>query len=202
MKKISNSTFVGGGFLAAIAASLCCILPVVSIALGIGAFGVASVFETLRPYLLVVAFAALGFAFYLTYFRREACEEGQACETKPIGRVNQLFLWVATFGIIASSLFPFYTGYLVSALGPSDSSDRSSISADNIGQSTTVTIEVEGMTCEGCASHIDVTLKKLKGVISAKASYKNKNVKVVYDPSQITLDRIKKAINDLGYVAK
>lgn len=66
----------------------------------------------------------------------------------------------------------------------------------------TLIIEVEGMACEGCASHIDETLKKLKGVISAKASYKDKNVKVVYNPNQITLEKIKKAINEIGYIAK
>ncbi len=69
-------------------------------------------------------------------------------------------------------------------------------------KSKTVIIEVEGMTCGGCASHIDETLKKLKGVVSAKASYKNKNVKVICNPNQITLERIKKAINKIGYRAK
>ena len=51
----------------------------------------------------------------------------------------------------------------------------------------TVVIEVEGMTCEGCAVHINETLRKLKGVISAEANYPKKNVKVVFNPKQITL---------------
>jgi mercuric ion transport protein len=204
MKEAGRNWFLGSAFAAAVVSSLCCILPVLAIALGIGAFGFASVFETLRPYLLVVAFMALGFAFYKTYFRRETCAEDEVCATKPIGRINQLFLWVATIGIIAFALFPFYTGYLVSAFGSdaSEISNQSSAASENIGQSETAIIEVEGMTCEGCASHIDETLKKLKGVISAKASYKDKNVKVVYNPNQITLEKIKKAINEIGYVAK
>ena len=32
--------------------------------------------------------------------------------------------------------------------------------------------------------------------------YQNKNVKVVYNPKQITLEQIKKAINEIGYKAK
>lgn len=204
MKEVSKNLFLGSAFFAAIISSLCCILPVLSIALGIGAFGFASIFETFRPYLLVVAFLALGFAFYQTYFRREACEEGEACSTKPIVRINQLFLWIATIGIVTFALFPFYTGYLVSALGSNapETPNQVSIARDNEAQNKTVIIEVEGMTCKGCASHIDETLKKLKGVISAEASYKDKNVKVVYNPNQITLEKIKKAINDIGYVAK
>ncbi len=72
----------------------------------------------------------------------------------------------------------------------------------SVSAAKTVVIDVEGMTCEGCAKLIDETLNKLKGVISAKASYKNKNVKVVYNPKEITLAEIKKAISDLGYTPK
>ncbi|NNE98676.1 MAG: hypothetical protein HKN25_06615 [Pyrinomonadaceae bacterium] len=204
MKEASRYWFVGSALFAAIISSLCCILPVLSIVLGVGAFGFATISETLRPYLLVVAFLAVGFAFYQTYFRREECGEDGSCATKPIGRINQLFLWIAAIGIVAFALFPFYTAYLVTALGSKapEISNQSSVATENVKQSKTVIIEVDGMTCDGCASHIDATLKKLKGVISAKASYKEKNVKVVYNPEQITLEKIKKAINEIGYVAK
>ncbi len=204
MKETNRNLFLGSAFFVAIVSSLCCILPVLSIALGIGAFGFASVFETLRPYLLIIAFLALGFGFYQTYFRRQNCVEGEACATKPIGRINQMFLWIATIGIVTFALFPFYTGYLVSALSSNapETTNQSIVASENVGQSKAVIVEVEGMTCEGCASHIDETLKKLKGVISAKTSYQDKNVKVVYNPEQITLEKIKKAINDIGYVAK
>jgi len=37
---------------AAIAASLCCIGPVIAVALGLSAFGLAATFESIRPYLL------------------------------------------------------------------------------------------------------------------------------------------------------
>lgn len=204
MRDSSKNMFLGSTVFVAITSSLCCILPVLSIAFGLGAFGAASFFESLRPYLLILAFGALGVAFYQTYFRREACEEGETCATKPVGRINQLFLWVATIAIVGFALFPFYTSFLVSALGSKapETSNQSSVATENVEQSKTVIIEVEGMTCEGCASHIDETLKKLKGVISGESSYKDKNVKVVYNPEQITLEKIKKAINDIGYVAK
>jgi len=43
----------------AIAASLCCIGPVVAVALGIGAFGLAAAFESVRPHLLGLTFVIL-----------------------------------------------------------------------------------------------------------------------------------------------
>lgn len=204
MEPSRRNSILGSAVVIAVTSSLCCILPVLSVVLGIGAFGAASFFEMLRPYLLVVSFLALGFAFYMTYFRREACGEGEACATKPIGQVNQLFLWIGTLAIVTFALFPSYTGYLVSALGPNgpEASVDKAVINNNNKENITVTIKVDGMTCEGCASHIDETLMKLKGVISAKASYRNKIVNVEYNPKLITIQEIKKAINDLGYVAK
>lgn len=50
--------------MAAVVSSLCCVLPLIAVIFGLGAFGFASAFETFRPYLLLVAFAALGYGFY------------------------------------------------------------------------------------------------------------------------------------------
>lgn len=219
MNESANKWFAGSAFVAAFVSSLCCVLPVLSVALGLGAFGVASVFETLRPYLLIVAVLALGFGFYQTYFRREKCKEGEACATKPIGRFNQVVLWLATIGVLTFAVFPYFTGYIVSALDkpqptaemnqtvnqqPSETENSvnpNSSESENQDRKTVV-IEVGGMTCEGCASQLNVALKRQKGVISAEASYANKNVKVVYNPKQITLEKIKEAIRNAGYDPK
>lgn len=217
-----EKVFLGGAVLAAVAASLCCILPVLAIAFGLGAFGVATVFESLRPYLLVVVGFALAFSFYRLYFRREKCGEGQACSTKPIGRFNQILLWVATFAVVGIAAFPYYTSYIVSALDrqqpPVAEPNQAAIVSQNNTESLetqsqvdtallesesqsrkAIVIAVEGMTCEGCASHINVALKRIKGVYSAEASYPEKNVKVVYNPKQVTVERIKQGIHDAGY---
>jgi mercuric ion transport protein len=215
----------GGAIVGAVAASLCCILPVIAIAFGLGAFGIASVFESLRPYMLVVVAAALAFGFYRVYFRREQCGEGQACSTKPIGRINQIVLWVATVAVVAIAAFPHYSGVIVSALDSQQpqiaESDQAVIAGENktedlntqnIAETAavesesqnrkTIVIAVGGMTCESCAAQIGVALKRIKGVISAKASYPDKNVTVVYNPKQVTVERIRQGIHDAGYDPK
>ena len=203
MKK--ENVFIGGAVFAAIASSLCCVLPLVAVVFGLGAFGAASAFETLRPYLLVPAFAALAFSFYRIYFRREDCAEGDACATKPVSKLNQLFLWAGVLVIITFALAPYYTGYLAAAYQPQPPSTATEMPVAAETESLadkTVVIDVEGMTCEGCAAHINETLKKLNGVVSAVANYPKKNVKVVFNPKQITLEQIKKAIDEIGYKAK
>ncbi len=203
MKK--ENVFIGGAVFAAIASSLCCVLPLVAVLFGVGAFGAASAFETLRPYLLVLALTALAFSFYRVYFRREECAEGENCATKPAGKINQIFLWTGLLAICAFALAPYYTGYLMAAasnLQQFSSEAMPASSSEENQANKTVVIEVEGMTCAGCEPHINETLKKLNGVVSAEASYENKNVIVVYNPKQITLEQIKKAIDEIGYKAK
>jgi MerT mercuric transport protein len=63
--KSSSLTFAS--IIAAIAASLCCLGPTIAVLVGVGTFGLASVFESARPYLLAVAGALLVIAFYRTY---------------------------------------------------------------------------------------------------------------------------------------
>jgi len=64
MKESGKNLFLGSAIVAAVASRLCCILPVLAVALGLGGFGIASVFEMLRPCLLVVVVLALAFSFY------------------------------------------------------------------------------------------------------------------------------------------
>ena len=207
IKESAGNLSLGSAVIAAFASSLCCLLPVVSLVLGLGAFGAASVFETLRPYLLVVAFLALGVGFYQTYFRREKCTDGQACATKPISRLNQFMLWFATVAIAAFALFPNFSGFIVSALSaktePAKEINQPAVVVENkASKPRTIVIAVGGMTCEGCASQLNVALKRQKGIISAEASYPNKNVTVVYDSTQITVEQIKEAIRNAGYDPK
>lgn len=213
MKK--ENLLVGGGIAAAVVSSLCCILPLVAVIFGLGAFGIASTFTTLRPYLLVLAFAALGYGFYRVYFRRE-CAPGESCATKPLNRLNQVSLWGAAVLVVAFALAPSYSGYIAAAItaprtAPTESAPESaSVAAASAPEPAPVVttaesakkeivLNVRGMTCEGCETHIEVPLRNLPGVISADADYKKHNVSVVYDPAQVTVKKIKETIIGTGY---
>jgi len=67
-KTASEKKWIGAGMLAAIAASLCCITPVLAVLVGLG--GIASTFswlDPLRPYLIGFTVIILGYAFYAAY---------------------------------------------------------------------------------------------------------------------------------------
>ncbi|MDD1723512.1 MAG: heavy metal translocating P-type ATPase [Methanospirillum sp.] len=62
-----------------------------------------------------------------------------------------------------------------------------------------VRIRVGGMTCVMCAKTIEGALISLNGIISAKADPGNDQVYVTYIPSVLSMEDIKKAIEDTGY---
>lgn len=58
---------------------------------------------------------------------------------------------------------------------------------------------VEGMTCSGCERTVSRVVGNLEGVTSANADIKSSTLKVEYDPSKVTIDKIKNAVNGVGY---
>ncbi|MCR1951650.1 sulfite exporter TauE/SafE family protein [Clostridium sp. DSM 100503] len=60
-------------------------------------------------------------------------------------------------------------------------------------------IKVYEMTCTSCEKRIENTVKKINGVISAKANYTKETLDIEYDTDLCNLDEIKKAINKAGY---
>lgn len=63
------------------------------------------------------------------------------------------------------------------------------------------TIEIEGMQCSSCASHVESTLLEMKGVKSAKISVLNKKAIIEYEGKMGESD-IKSAIKNAGYAVK
>jgi len=60
-------------------------------------------------------------------------------------------------------------------------------------------IKVYEMTCTSCENRVENAIKKLVGVIDAKANYEEQFAEVEYDDELCNLDKIKTAIKDAGY---
>lgn len=63
-------------------------------------------------------------------------------------------------------------------------------------------LHVEGMSCNHCVMSIKRAVGTLKGVDSVEVDLKKKKVTTGYDPDQVTLELIKKTIEDQGYDVK
>jgi copper chaperone CopZ len=67
---------------------------------------------------------------------------------------------------------------------------------------TTTTIEVQGMTCEGCEGAVRTAVLRLPGVQECTPSHVEQKAIVTYDGALVQLDTILETITRLGYEAR
>jgi len=178
----------------AVAASLCCILPLVAGVTGVGTLAAAGEWERLRPYLLAVT-ALLLLAGLLLAYRdsKRACAPGEACTAKGSSRWSVWSVACVTALVIAVAAFPYYSGAPVQAM-----SDEGAKKMDT-GPVVTKIIFVSGMTCAACASGLEASFRNLPGVRKARVEYNAKRATITYDPAGLTEQVIRKLITDTGY---
>lgn len=96
------------GALAAIGASVCCVGPLLLLALGIGGAWVSNLtaVEPVRPVFIVATLLLLGFAFRSLYLVPQVCEPGTPCaDPRTLARQRLLF-WIVTASLSALLALP------------------------------------------------------------------------------------------------
>ncbi|GAM83096.1 hypothetical protein ANO11243_010820 [Dothideomycetidae sp. 11243] len=66
----------------------------------------------------------------------------------------------------------------------------------------TTTLKVDGMTCGACTSSVEAAFKDLEGVGSVSVSLVMERAVVMHDPSKISPDSVREAIEDRGFDAE
>ena len=66
---------------------------------------------------------------------------------------------------------------------------------------TRVVIPVTGMTCGGCCIPVEAVVKKLDGVVDAKADYEKGLATVTYENDKVSVKKIVEAINTTSFKA-
>lgn len=77
-----------------------------------------------------------------------------------------------------------------------ETTEKQEVNMENL---VTVTIPVEGMTCEGCENAIKKSISSLDGIAEVSASFKDSIATVEYDKTAVTLDEIELKIAEAGY---
>lgn len=197
-----------GTLVSAVMASSCCWLPLVLLAMGVSGVGIASTLEAYRPVFLVVTFGFLGAAFYFTYRPRKAAAEigNDGCASQPTAAVgccattgkrrfnmnsmNKMMLWLVTILAVALMLFPSYIGALLAT------GDGKDVTAEM----NRAVIQVEGMTCDGCAATVAQAIRSVPGVQAVTVSYKKREAIVGTNSAQpVPVDKILVALEEAGY---
>jgi copper chaperone CopZ len=189
----TDHKLIGTGLLTAIAASLCCITPV--LALIAGTSGLVSTFswlEPFRPYFIGLTILVLGFAWYQKLKPQEQIDCNCETEEKPKFIQKKTFLGIVTVFAIIMLAFPFYSNVFY----PKTEKEIILVDKSNIEK---VEFSISGMTCNSCAEHVNHEVNKLAGIINSNASYDNGNAIVEFDNSKTNIAEIEKAINSTGY---
>ena len=65
-----------------------------------------------------------------------------------------------------------------------------------------VTLNVEGMTCDGCENAIKAGVESLEGIAEVESSFEEGWTKVRYDKTLTSVEDIEGKITDTGYTVK
>lgn len=190
MKDGKTTWFLAGGVFAGIAASLCCLGPLLALGLGLGGFAAAAWFATWRPVLLGVTFVLLGLAWYLTYRRpRAACAENSCAQ--PPGRVALVGLGLGTLVALGAAIFP--------ALPTANR--RVDASASAVGDAS-ISVSVPSMDCPACATGLEASLRRVPGVKQVTVNFDSKLAALAYDPAVVSRDQLLAVIDASGFPAE
>lgn len=65
-----------------------------------------------------------------------------------------------------------------------------------------VNLKISGMNCSACAARVENILSKLDGVLRANVNFAMEQARIEYNPLQLNLNDLTKAIADAGYQAR
>lgn len=190
--KDQTSWGVAAALGAALAASACCTIPLLLVALGLGGawIGTLTALEPFRPLFIALALGALFYAGYREWrmSRGPDCD----CEVSLSDNVRRGLLVVGTIAVMGLIASPWLIGGVVSAETTREGAVEAVVWQEAV-------LEVEGMTCASCNVTVQKALTNLDGVKSATVTFEPPQAVVRYDPSKLDPEDLTRATTNVGY---
>jgi len=101
--------------LAAIGASVCCVVPLVLVLMGISGAWIANLtaMDAWQPWFTAATMLCLAVAFWNLHGPSSRCRTDGACFSPQVLARRRRWLWLATIGIAALLLFPYYVAWFL-----------------------------------------------------------------------------------------
>jgi len=110
----SKTTLIAG-LLAGLAASSCCVGPLLLLSLGISGswIGYLTDMEAYRPYLTVITIIFIALAFRKLYLVPQSCEIGTLCASPTYMKKQRIIFWLVSVFVFLMITFPYYAEYII-----------------------------------------------------------------------------------------
>lgn len=200
MEDKNNGRFVGlAALLTAGLASVCCIGPILAVALGFGSLGFAAGLVRYRPLFLALTAVILAFGFYQAYRKRSVeCADG-SCEMRSGSRAIKTGLWVLTAAVLALATFPEWSACLLGQCKPKAAAGGAAASVP--AGARAISLGISGMDCAACTVEIKKDVEKLPGVYSANVDF-YAGTALVETNGKVNPQDVVRAVAAAGYQAK
>ena len=182
-----------GAFGSAIAATACCLGPLLLVSLGVGGAWVSqlALLERFSPLFILIAIISIGAGLHRVYFKKkEICEEGSVCANSRTPKITKMVLWISSV-LVGLLLASPYLAPVVLANGKSQKNV-------SIADSQAI-FQLEGMTCAACTVTVQKSLTQLEGVAEAEVTLEPPQAIVKYDKKKVTSEKIMAATRNAGY---
>jgi len=181
-----------GAIGAAIAASVCCVAPLVLLTLGVSGAWVSNLaaFEPYRPIFISISLSLLGLAFYRVYSKSRAndCATGNICAKPQASKITKIIFTLSTVLILGLATFPYATTYIYA-----NETLQQEIPTER------VILKIENMTCATCTIAVKKSLAALAGVKNVIVTFQPPEAIVVFDSQQVSIEKLTQATTNAGY---
>jgi mercuric ion transport protein len=112
----TNTPWLGvGAVFAAIAASACCVGPLLLLSLGIGGAWMSTLtsMEAVRPFFIIVTLLFIWGGFMKLYLNKDDCKASAVCATNPVIQKQRQIFWIGSCVILVLLAFPWYAPYFL-----------------------------------------------------------------------------------------
>jgi mercuric ion transport protein len=104
-----------GAVLAAVGASVCCVVPLLLLSLGVSGAWISTLtsFEPVRPFFIILTLVFVGLSYRKLYLIPNTCEEDEVCALPDSKKKQKLTFWIVCILILLLLAFPWYAPYFM-----------------------------------------------------------------------------------------
>jgi len=179
------------GILAVILGSICCIGPLLLVAIGVGSGAVF--IGRYHWFFIIAAMAVLTWAWAKYLREKTVCD----CEDKPMGGRRSAMLTLLITTVLVLGFAGLNISRYVFAGTPVVAQTQTHL-ANGLNR---IVVSVEGLSCVTCEIPVRHALRRIDGVKAAYVSSATKSATVDYEPAKTNPGQLVAAINSTGYRA-